>query len=158
MIRRPRLLIADEPTTALDVTIQAQILALIRRLQRELEMAIIFITHDLGVIAQFVDLIAVMYAGKIVEQATVQQIFDTPRHPYTRALLQSIPDIAKDVDRLTVIPGTVPVLTEFSSGCRFAPRCAFAQEKCSSMPEDFFARPGQGHSVACVRVDELEPA
>ncbi|MCC6949740.1 MAG: ABC transporter ATP-binding protein [Bradyrhizobiaceae bacterium] len=155
---RPRLLIADEPTTALDVTIQAQILALIRRLQRELRMATIFITHDLGVIAQFADRVAVMYAGRIVEQAPVERIFETPRHPYTRALLESIPSIARDVRRLTVIPGTVPPLTEFPSGCRFAPRCSYARDECATMPEDFLAWPGKAHSVACIRMDELEPA
>jgi oligopeptide/dipeptide ABC transporter ATP-binding protein len=155
---RPRLLVADEPTTALDVTIQAQILALIRRLQRELRMATIFITHDLGVIAQFADRVAVMYAGRIVEQTTVEGIFDRPGHPYTRALLKSIPDIANDVDRLTVIPGTVPALGGFPPGCRFAPRCDFARDRCISMPEDFRAYPASDHAVACVRLEELKPA
>lgn len=155
---RPRLLIADEPTTALDVTIQAQILTLIRDLQHELQMATIFITHDLGVIAQFADRAAVMYAGRIVEQGSVYQIFDTPLHPYTQALLNSVPNIGKNLERLAVIPGTVPPLTEFPTGCRFAPRCDHAMEECKRMPEDFVAERGDGQVVSCIRVDELVPA
>ncbi|MGE0846000.1 MAG: ABC transporter ATP-binding protein [Flavobacteriaceae bacterium] len=154
----PRLLIADEPTTALDVTIQAQILALMKKLRHEFQMGIVFITHDLGVIAQFAERVAVMYAGRIVEQAPVAEIFDRPGHPYTRALISSIPSIAGEVERLADIPGTVPPVTAFPSGCRFAPRCAYATEKCRAMPDDYMVEMQPGHSVACIRLNELPPS
>ncbi len=126
----PELLIADEPTTALDVTIQAQILELLDRLQRELGMAVLMITHDLGVIAEVADRVAVMYAGKIVETGTVDEIFASPRHPYTKGLLESIPTLNEEKSRLSVIPGTVPDATRFPAGCRFAPRCSLAEDVC----------------------------
>jgi peptide/nickel transport system ATP-binding protein/oligopeptide transport system ATP-binding protein len=126
----PELLIADEPTTALDVTIQAQILKLLRDIQQKLDMAIIIITHDLGVIAEMADEVAVMYAGQIVERAPREQLFNHPRHPYTQGLMGSIPDITIDVNRLQVLDGLVPSLYGMPDGCRFAPRCKFAEEKC----------------------------
>ncbi len=126
----PRLLIADEPTTALDVTIQAQILDLLRSLQAELGMSIIFISHDLGVMAEFTHEIAVMYAGKIVEQAKTGALFDSPRHPYTRGLLQSLPSQRNRGQRLPTIPGIVPDLRTLPSGCRFQDRCGLVTDAC----------------------------
>jgi oligopeptide/dipeptide ABC transporter ATP-binding protein len=119
----PQLLIADEPTTALDVTIQAQILDLMRELRRQFNTAVILITHDLGVIAELADRVAVMYAGRIVEQSDVLTIFEKPMHPYTQGLIASIPILGKLKDRLEVIPGSVPNLIDLPPGCRFAPRC-----------------------------------
>jgi oligopeptide/dipeptide ABC transporter ATP-binding protein len=119
----PELLIADEPTTALDVTIQAQILDLMRGLRTKLDTAVILITHDLGVISDMADRVAVMYAGRIVEQATVYRLFENPLHPYTKGLIGSIPVLGKVTDRLEVIPGSVPNLINLPVGCRFAPRC-----------------------------------
>ncbi len=127
----PSLLIADEPTTALDVTIQAQVLDLMRDLREDLNMAILYITHNLGVIAEMADRIAVMYAGNIVEFADCTTVFKNPHHPYTKALLTSIPRMDKKMDRLGVIKGTVPNLITPPSGCRFHPRCPIATEKCS---------------------------
>ena len=126
----PDVLIADEPTTALDVTIQAQILELLEKLQTELGMAVLMITHDLGVIAEVADRVAVMYAGKVVEMSEVNRIFKTPRHPYTIGLLESIPKLNEQKETLSVIPGTVPEATRFPVGCRFAPRCAQADDVC----------------------------
>lgn len=119
----PKLLIADEPTTALDVTIQAQILDLMRELKRKYNTAMVLITHDLGVIAEMADRVAVMYAGVILEQAAVRDLFNDPLHPYTCGLLESIPSLGEAKERLAVIPGTVPSLIGLSAGCRFAPRC-----------------------------------
>jgi oligopeptide/dipeptide ABC transporter ATP-binding protein len=121
---KPRLLIADEPTTALDVTIQAQILELLRDLQRETGMAILLITHDLGVVAENADVVNVMYASRIVESANVESLFDQPRHPYTQALFRSIPRLGDQSSRLETIPGTVPNPAKFPGGCKFHPRCA----------------------------------
>ena len=126
----PGLLIADEPTTALDVTIQAQILDLLRQLQEELHMAILLITHDLGVIAEMADRVAVMYAGKIVEYTTTDRLFANPLHPYTCGLMESIPRLDQPRERLQIIPGMVPDAREFPTGCRFAPRCSLAEEIC----------------------------
>jgi peptide/nickel transport system ATP-binding protein len=126
----PRMLIADEPTTALDVTIQAQILDLLRRLQGELGTAIILITHDLGVIADLVDDVAVMYAGKLVEQAPVRGLFADPQHPYSRGLLRSVPSLTGREHRLRTIEGTVPLPHAIPNGCRFNPRCALVREIC----------------------------
>ncbi len=149
---KPRLLIADEPTTALDVTIQAQILDLIRDLRTRVGTAVILITHDLGVIAEMVDRVAIMYAGSIIEQAEVQELFDHPLHPYTRGLIDSIPVLGHARDRLEVIPGTVPNLIGLPPGCRFAPRCRIRQEKqleiCTQrMPENIQVT--SDHSVSC---------
>ena len=120
---KPDLLIADEPTTALDVTIQAQILDLMRNCKKEYKAAIILITHDLGVVAEMADRIAVMYAGQIVEEATTDELFSDPKHPYTQGLIGSIPVLGEIKDELDVIPGNVPNLIDLPPGCRFAPRC-----------------------------------
>ena len=147
----PKLLIADEPTTALDVTIQAQILALLRELQTRLGMALVLITHDLGVVAQTVDRVLVMYGGRIVEQGPVLAIFDAPAHPYTKLLLQSIPSLDQQRERLAVIPGAVPPLSEMPRGCRFHPRCPQAGDDCRAQApaqRDL----GGGHQAACFRV------
>ncbi|MDE2997790.1 MAG: ABC transporter ATP-binding protein [Gemmatimonadota bacterium] len=144
----PELLIADEPTTALDVTIQAQILELLDRLQRDLGMAVLMITHDLGVIAEVADRVAVMYAGKIVETGTVDEIFANPQHPYTKGLLESIPTLNEEKSRLSVIPGTVPDATRFPDGCRFAPRCSLAEDVCEAEEPRLEPTSG-GRLVAC---------
>jgi oligopeptide/dipeptide ABC transporter ATP-binding protein len=120
---RPKLLIADEPTTALDVTIQAQILELLRKLQRENGMSILLITHDLGVVAENADVVAVMYASRVVEYAKVEDLFDRPRHPYTEGLFRSVPRLGARAQRLDTIPGTVPNPAKFPEGCKFHPRC-----------------------------------
>jgi peptide/nickel transport system ATP-binding protein len=157
MACRPALLIADEPTTALDVTIQAQILELMLDLQKELGMGLILITHDLGVVAQTAQRVIVMYAGRKVEEADVDTLFASPRHPYTRGLMASIPGVPalqeKAEARLTEIPGMVPSLTNLPSGCAFAPRCKLAIDKCrAEYPPlmDF----GGPHLAACWRADE----
>ncbi len=145
----PDLLIADEPTTALDVTIQAQILALLNRLKREMGMSILLITHDLGVVAQLADIVAVMYAGRIVESAPVDELFANPLHPYTQGLFEAIPKLGEGKKkRLSVIPGQVPNPIYFPSGCRFHPRCKFCFDKCKDeIPplENISAN----HTVAC---------
>jgi peptide/nickel transport system ATP-binding protein len=146
----PDLLIADEPTTALDVTVQAQILDLLRTLQRESGMAIVLIAHDLGVVAEMADEIAVMYAGKVVERAPTAAIFDDPQHPYTLGLLGSIPRIETTSDRLLAIEGTVPPPFDPPPGCRFNPRCVFAAPACTAEIPPL--RPlGPDHAVACFR-------
>jgi oligopeptide/dipeptide ABC transporter ATP-binding protein len=134
LVCRPALLIADEPTTALDVTIQAQILELLNELQSELEMSILLITHDLGVVAETCDRVAVMYAGKIVELSPVEPLFSQPKHPYTHGLFRSLPTLGKRKDQLDVIPGTVPSPLDFPSGCRFRTRCPLAQDVCKEEP------------------------
>jgi peptide/nickel transport system ATP-binding protein len=158
---RPALLIADEPTTALDVTIQAQILALILDLQKELGMGLILITHDLGVVAQTAQRVIVMYAGKKVEEADVDTLFASPRHPYTRGLMASIPAVPTQREkagaRLAEIPGTVPSLVKLPQGCAFAPRCSLAVERCREKypPLESF---GGNHWAACWRAAELAAA
>jgi oligopeptide/dipeptide ABC transporter ATP-binding protein len=138
---RPCLLIADEPTTALDVTIQAQILDLMRKLREDVGASVILITHDLGVIAELAERVAVMYAGQIVEETSVSLIFDEPLHPYTRGLIGSIPILSKTIDRLEVIPGSVPNLVNLPPGCRFSPRCRareeYGLEICTRLSPDF---------------------
>jgi oligopeptide/dipeptide ABC transporter ATP-binding protein len=131
---KPRLLIADEPTTALDVTIQAQILELLRKLQRETGMALLLITHDLGVVAENADVVAVMYASRVVEFATVEEIFDHPKHPYTQGLLRSVPRLGAPAGRLQTIPGMVPNPARFPSGCKFHPRCPLTREAAATAP------------------------
>lgn len=154
----PKLLIADEPTTALDVTIQAQILDLMRKLQTEIGMSILFITHDLGVVAEIADRVVVMYAGRAVEEGSVREIFAKPQMPYTLGLMNSIPRVDKAAShqaRLEAIPGNVPNPLYLPEGCAFNPRCQFAQPKCKeAIPalEDT----GGGHMVRCVRWNELE--
>jgi oligopeptide/dipeptide ABC transporter ATP-binding protein len=146
----PALLVADEPTTALDVTIQAQILDLLGALQQEFRMAVILITHDLGVVAQFVDKVAVMYAGRLVETGSVTDVFDRPTHPYTEGLLASIPSIEVEQDRLASIPGTVPSPFALPRGCRFGPRCAHVRPACD-VAEPPLIECGKEHAVACIR-------
>jgi oligopeptide/dipeptide ABC transporter ATP-binding protein len=145
----PKLLIADEPTTALDVTIQAQILELMRVLREETGTAIILITHDLGVIAELADDVAVMYAGRIVEQAGVERIFAEPQHPYTIGLLGSIPRLHVEQARLASIEGQVPGQHSTPAGCRFEPRCPFAAERCRA--EDQELKQIQNSQAACWR-------
>jgi oligopeptide/dipeptide ABC transporter ATP-binding protein len=146
----PKLLIADEPTTALDVTIQAQILELLRTLRQEYGMAIVLITHDLGVVAEFADDVMVMYAGGIAERATAAELFDRPLHPYTEGLLRSIPHIDEDAERLHAIDGTVPAPGEIAAGCRFRPRCGYARPPCASWQPKLIPF-GGGHGAACIR-------
>ncbi len=157
MACNPSLLIADEPTTALDVTIQAQILDLISDLQREQGMSVLLITHDLGVVAQTAHHVAVMYAGKVVEYATVEELFATPKHPYAIGLFHSLPDLAGPGQRLQTIPGTVPSATHFPSGCRFRTRCPIATDLCSrETPRLDPLQAGAGHTVACHNLEEAE--
>jgi peptide/nickel transport system ATP-binding protein/oligopeptide transport system ATP-binding protein len=147
---KPRLLIADEPTTALDVTVQAQILDLLRDLQQETGMSVILITHDLGVVAEMADEVAVMYAGRVVERGTAKDIFEDPQHPYTIGLLGSIPRIEEDRDRLLSIDGSVPPPFAFPSGCRFNPRCPFAIRACTEIDPPL-RELSPGHRAACIR-------
>jgi peptide/nickel transport system ATP-binding protein len=147
---RPALLIADEPTTALDVTIQAQILDLLQDLQAETGMAIILITHDLGVVAQIADDVAVMYAGRIVEHAPVGDIFSDAQHPYTIGLMGSMPRLEADVDRLVAVGGMVPPLFRLPTGCRFNSRCPFTEAGCRTQQPDLLEI-GTAHTVACLR-------
>ncbi|MCI8565896.1 MAG: ABC transporter ATP-binding protein [Lachnospiraceae bacterium] len=149
----PELLIADEPTTALDVTIQAQILDLLKSLQKKLDMSIIIITHDLGVIAEMADEVAVMYAGDIVEKAATRDLFDDPKHPYTIGLMNSIPDVEEDVERLRTLEGLVPSLYDMPSGCRFAPRCQFACDQCEKQRIELTELEG-GRQVRCRRYEQ----
>ncbi|MEO0653851.1 MAG: ABC transporter ATP-binding protein [Pseudomonadota bacterium] len=155
----PRILIADEPTTALDVTIQAQMLELMQGLQDKLGMAMIFITHDLGVVAEIADRVVVMYAAQVIETADVGEIFGNPRMPYTAGLMNSIPRLgaARRQERLEVIPGTVPALTALPSGCRFHPRCSFASEVCTRAAPTL-EDGGDGHMIRCARWRELDLA
>ncbi|MFC0386266.1 ABC transporter ATP-binding protein [Muricoccus vinaceus] len=147
---QPRLLIADEPTTALDVTVQAQILDLLRDLQGETGMSVILITHDLGVVAEMADEVAVMYAGRVVERGTAADIFNDPQHPYTIGLLGSIPRIEEDRDRLLSIDGSVPPPFAFPEGCRFHPRCPFAIRACTETDPPL-RELSPGHRAACIR-------
>ncbi len=144
---RPKLLIADEPTTALDVTVQQQILLLLDTLRRDLQLSLLFITHDLGVVAKVADQIAVLYAGRIVEAGPVEKVLTAPQHPYTQGLLAASPTL--DRKKLTPIPGTVPQLTKLPPGCAFAPRCSFRREECDqAVPE--FRLPEPDHGARCV--------
>jgi len=151
---RPRLLIADEPTTALDVTIQAQVLDLLLDLRDEFGMAIMIITHNMGVIAETADRVLVMYAGRIVEQAPVATLFDRPEHPYTRGLLDCVPTLAQERARLLAIPGSLPEPARRPPGCRFAPRCGFAVEACHGGTPPLVEQEA-GHAVACIRAREI---
>jgi peptide/nickel transport system ATP-binding protein len=148
----PKLLIADEPTTALDVTIQAQILDLLASLQERLGMALLLITHDLGVVAEQADEVVILYAGRIVERSPVERLFAAPLHPYTRGLLDSLPQLgAPRGQRLRPIPGTVPPLTRLPSGCRFRDRCALAIDDCARIDPPLEEK-SPGHTAACIRV------
>jgi oligopeptide/dipeptide ABC transporter ATP-binding protein len=153
LVMNPSLLIADEPTTALDVTIQAQILELIADLQQRLGLAVLLITHDLGVVAEVTSRVLVMYGGQIVERAPVRDLFRSPRHPYTRGLLEAMPRLGRQRDRLTVIPGTVPPPTRWPSGCRFRDRCAWAWQRCADEPPPEY-RVTADHTARCHLVDE----
>jgi peptide/nickel transport system ATP-binding protein len=148
LARNPKLLIADEPTTALDVTIQAQILELMKRLNRENQTAILLITHDLGVVAEMVDRVIVMYAGQVVEQSDVYTLFREPKHPYTEGLLKSTPKIQDLKEKLESIEGTVPVPSEMPAGCRFHPRCPHLTAKCQALQPPLI-KTDQNHEVRC---------
>jgi oligopeptide/dipeptide ABC transporter ATP-binding protein len=150
----PKLLIADEPTTALDVTIQAEILALLGRLKEEFNVAMLLITHDLGVVAETADSVAVMYAGQLVEEAPVRELFENPRHPYTEGLLRSIPRLSEEhgKHRLQTIEGAVPGLIDLPSGCRFAARCPYQRPECTAAPIPMVAV-SPVHDSRCIRAD-----
>lgn len=152
---KPKLLIADEPTTALDVTIQAQILDLIESLSKEENTGVILITHDLGVVAEMADRVAVMYAGEIVEEASVFELFERPCHPYTIGLLGSLPNMNEQRVRLDSIPGSVPNLLAMPSGCPFHPRCSYADEQCKSI-KPWLKDISEGHVVSCLKAGEVQ--
>jgi peptide/nickel transport system ATP-binding protein len=151
----PQLLIADEPTTALDVTIQAQVLDLLERMRAEFEMSMLFITHDLGVVAEVADRVVVMYSGQVVEQGTAEPVFDHPRHPYTEGLLAAVPSTEGRRDALAIIPGSPPVPGTTPPGCHFHPRCAYRIDACCS-GSIALRDLGAGRQSRCIRVDELE--
>ena len=144
----PKVIIADEPTTSLDVTIQAQYLRLLREIQEQTNLAVIFITHDFGIVAKMCDRVLVMYAGRVVESGSVRDIFNHPSHPYTQALLKSVPTMDDDVERLYSISGQPPALWDLPPGCRFAARCPHADDRCRSEYPPAF-RAGQDHTAAC---------
>jgi peptide/nickel transport system ATP-binding protein len=152
----PAVLIADEPTTALDVTVQAQILDLLRRLQAEMNMSILFITHNLGVVAEIAHRVAVMYAGRVVEDAGVYDLFEKPTHPYTRGLLSCLPTAAllASGERLRAIPGNVPSVLSLPAGCTFAPRCALADDNCRRDVPELVPVQAQ-HHARCIKVTPL---
>jgi oligopeptide/dipeptide ABC transporter ATP-binding protein len=154
LINRPKLLIADEPTTGLDVTIQAQIIGLLARLKDELDMAVLFVTHDLGVVAELCDRVIVMYAGQVVENADVNELFARPRHPYAEGLLGAMPRSEYRTARLKVIPGRVPVPGQMPSGCRFHPRCPYVLPSCREDAVPLLEL-GDGAQARCLRVDRL---
>ena len=145
---QPKLLVADEPTTALDVTIQAQIIELLGDLRRQLGMAVLLITHNLGIVGDLADDVAVMYAGQIVEHGPAREVLNRPLHPYTQALIQSVPELSTEVQRLTAIPGTVPLPGAFPGGCRFHPRCPKAQPACAMQAPELVAAEA-GRLVRC---------
>tara|TARA_B100001123_G_C15150667_1_gene963378 strand:+ start:16 stop:702 length:687 start_codon:yes stop_codon:yes gene_type:complete len=148
MSGEPGVIIADEPTTALDVTIQLQYLRLLKEIQAETGLSIIFITHDFGVVARMCDRVAVMYAGRIIESGAVRDIFDAPSHPYTKALIASVPKMEEKVDRLPSIEGHPPLLSDLPIGCRFEPRCPVAKDKCrQEYPVEFSIK--DGHTADC---------
>lgn len=149
----PELIIADEPTTALDVTIQAQVLELIKKLQEERGTSMILITHDLGVVAQICDDVAIVYAGEIVEKGTLEEIYDHPMHPYTEGLFGAIPELTKDTCRLSPVPGLPPDPTDLPSGCYFAPRCPYATDECVEKHFDL-EKVGESHYVRCIKKEQ----
>ncbi len=153
----PKVIIADEPTTSLDVTIQAQYLRLLREIQEETNLALIFITHDFGIVAKMCDRVVVMYAGRHVESGPVREIFNNPAHPYTRALLRSVPSMDEDVERLYSIEGQPPALWDLPEGCRFAPRCVHATERCRHKypPTYTVGKNGAEHTAACWRLEPV---
>ncbi len=148
----PQVLIADEPTTALDVTIQLQYLRLLKELQTETQMALLFITHDFGIVARMCDRVAVMYAGRVVEEGPVRQVFRNPAHPYTQALMSSVPNMDEKVEHLTAIEGQPPALDALPPGCRFAPRCQYVEARCEqAYPPTLTC--GTEHTAACWRLE-----
>jgi oligopeptide/dipeptide ABC transporter ATP-binding protein len=151
----PKLLIADEPTTALDVTVQAQILELLAQLRQEFKMSLLLITHDLGIVAEAANYVAVMYAGKIVEHATAKDLFARPSHPYTLGLFHSLPSRGKREQKLAVIPGNVPSPLEFPTGCKFHPRCPFVAERCRVEEPPLYQVNGEQRS-ACFFAAEVQ--
>jgi len=151
----PKVLIADEPTTALDVTIQAQILQLMKDLNKRMNTAVLLITHDLGVVAETCERVIVMYAGQIVEEASIQEIFKTPKHPYTQGLIKSVPDMRYKKDSLYSIPGTVPKPGTIKNGCRFAARCEFAMERCLQETPPLYEAT-KHHRARCFLLEEQE--
>jgi oligopeptide/dipeptide ABC transporter ATP-binding protein len=154
LVCRPKVLVADEPTTALDVTIQAQILELLSRLQDEMGMAVLLITHDLGVVAGHADRVVVMYAGQVVETASTTGLFDQPLHPYTEGLMAAVPRLDARAARLKAIPGQVPAATAWPTGCRFHPRCPHAWAKCAVEEPPLLDGPSPGHAARCWLVQE----
>jgi oligopeptide/dipeptide ABC transporter ATP-binding protein len=152
LLMHPALIIADEPTTALDVTVQAQIMELLMEMKREMGTSILLITHNLGLIAQYADRLAVMYAGRIVEESRIDEFLDEPLHPYTRGLLDALPDLAAERPEMVPIPGQVPQPGEYGSGCRFRDRCRYAFEPCVEKPELFDC--GKGQRAACFLYDK----
>jgi oligopeptide/dipeptide ABC transporter ATP-binding protein len=155
LLLEPKLLVADEPTTALDVTIQAQILDLLGDLRADLGMSVLLITHNLGVVNEIADRVAVMYAGEIVESGRVRTIFDAPRHPYTQALMRSLPDLSAPRSRLPVIAGAVPALGRFAPACRFAPRCPNGIERCNAEHPQLEASPND-RTLRCYNPTEFD--
>ena len=155
LVCNPKILIADEPTTALDVTIQAQILDLMNRLKSDIGTSILFITHDLGVVAEICDDVVVMYCGRVVEKANVYDLFANPSHPYTEGLLASIPQMGVEVDELDSIPGNVPNPKYMPKGCKFAPRCKYATDRCREEEPGFFDL-GNGHQSKCWRCENMK--
>ena len=152
MVCNPALLIADEPTTALDVTIQAQVLDTIQALRKKLDMSMILITHDLGIVAQTCEQVAIIYGGEVVEEADVRSIFHNPVHPYTRGLLNSTVRVHEIADRLETIDGVVPTLSKMPKGCRFAPRCPYACDTCrATIPQLRSVGDCPGHYARCIR-------
>ena len=148
---------SDEPTTSLDVTIQAQYLRLLREIQEATNLALIFITHDFGIVAKMCDRVVVMYAGRHVESGPVREIFNHPAHPYTQALLRSVPSMDEDVERLYSIEGQPPALWDLPEGCRFAPRCAYATDRCKREypPTTTVGMNGSAHTAACWRLERV---
>ena len=150
---KPDLLLADEPTTALDVTIQAQVLDMIVKLRNEMDMSMIMITHDLGVVAEVCDYVAVIYAGEIVEYGTLAEIYHNPSHPYTKGLFGALPDINGRAERLQSISGMPPNPARLPEGCKFAPRCPYASDRCTSAPVSLTVISGE-HSCRCMQYEE----
>lgn len=155
LVLSPELLIADEPTTALDVTIQAQVLELLQRLQQQLGMAVLLITHDLGVVAEVADRVVVMYGGEVVEHASIQELFDAPHHPYTEGLMAAMPRLSERRERLVTIPGVVPPSTAWPGGCRFRERCRYAWDRCEREHPPLY-QVGEEHRSRCHLAEEPE--
>jgi oligopeptide/dipeptide ABC transporter ATP-binding protein len=154
---RPALLIADEPTSALDVTVQAQILQLLKRLQASMGMAMLFVSHDMGTVAQVCDEVAVMYAGQVVERSSAIELFARPHHPYTEGLLRSVPDVRMRGTHLYAIPGSMPLSGRYPDGCRFHPRCPYAVKACGSGAVDLTSV-GRAYEARCILAPKLDLA